>query len=316
MADERLYIGTDLDGGDRVELDAVHLTTHAACRGMTGSGKTGLGIVVLEELARRGVPLLIVDLKGDMVNLLLNFPSLAPEDFEPWLPADAVKERDRGEVAVEQAELWRSGLQRSGLGTEDLEAARSGVDWQLLTPGASSGAPVDILPTLSAPAGWDPNRDPDGARQRVEGVTSALLSLVARSGDPLSDPDHVLLSTIILDHWQRNEPLDLTRLLSSVADPTFSRLGALPLESAYPRKERMKLVMELNTLLASPAFAAWTLARAASKRACALSRSCSLTAFISASGLMRARSLRALASCVSAAASALLASTSLAWKGC
>jgi hypothetical protein len=258
MADDRLYIGTALGGGGRAELDADHLTTHAACLGMTGSGKTGLGIVVLEELARRRVPLLIVDLKGDMVNLLLNFPSLLPEDFEPWLPADAVEDRDRREVAVEQAELWRSGLHRCGLASEDLEAVSSGVAWQLLTPGVASGAPVDILPTLSAPPTWDPNLDPDGASLRVGGITSALLSLVGRGGDPLSDPDHVLLSTIILDHWRKGDRLDLTRLLASLADPSFTTLGALPLETAYPRKDRMRLVMELNTLVASPAFEAWT----------------------------------------------------------
>jgi hypothetical protein len=258
MADDTLYIGSELDAAGRVELDADHLTTHAACLGMTGSGKTGLGIVVLEELARRGIPLLVVDLKGDMVNLLLNFPALAPKDFEPWLPADAVEDRDRGDVAVEQAELWRSGLRRSGLGSEDLEAVRSGVAWQLLTPGVASGAPIDILPTLSAPPGWDPNQDLDGANQRVGGVTSALLSLIDKGGDPLSDPDHVLLSTIILDHWRGGDQLDLMRLLASIADPSFTTLGALPLESAYPRKDRMRLVMELNTLVASPAFAAWT----------------------------------------------------------
>jgi hypothetical protein len=130
---------------------------------MTGSGKTGLGIVVLEELARRRVPLLVVDLKGDMVNLLLNFPSLAPREFEPWLPSDAVGGRDRSEVAVEQAELWRAGLQRSGLGSDDMQAVRSGVTWRLLTPGVASAAPLDILPTLSVPPGWDPAHDPDGA---------------------------------------------------------------------------------------------------------------------------------------------------------
>lgn len=258
MADDRLYLGIERDGSDRVLLEADHLTTHAACLGMTGSGKTGLGIVVLEELARRGCSMLIVDLKGDMVDLLLNFPSLAPEEFEPWLPADAVRHRDRGEVAVEQAELWRSGLQGSGLASRDLDAVRSGVVWQLLTPGVASGAPINILPTLSAPPGEDVSHDPDGATQRVGGVASALLSLIDRGGDALSDPDHVLLSTIILDHWRRGDELDLARLLASIANPGFDTLGALPLESAYPRKDRMRLVQELNTLVASPAFSAWT----------------------------------------------------------
>jgi hypothetical protein len=253
-----MYLGVLRDGADRVGLDPDHLTTHAVCLGMTGSGKTGLGVVALEELARRGVPLLVVDLKGDMVNLLLTFPGLSAEEFAPWLPADAVAGRDRAAVAAEQAAAWRSGLERSGLGPADVGAVRSGVAWQLLTPGVASGAPVNILPALSAPPGWEPDSDPDGATDRVNGVVSALLSLVGRGGDPLTDRDHVLVASIILEHWRRHDALDLVQLLKSVADPPMEALGALPLEAFYPRPERLKLVMELNTLLASPAFAAWT----------------------------------------------------------
>jgi hypothetical protein len=258
MGDSDLYLGIEIEGSDRVTLDMDHLTTHAVCVGMTGSGKTGLGVVVLEELARRGVSLLVIDLKGDMVDLLLNFPSFAAEDFAPWLPPDKVEEGDRQEVAAVEAEFWRKGLEGSGLGPDDLRAVRDGVGWQLLTPGAGSGAPLDILPALSAPEGWDPDRDPDAATDRVNGVTSALLSLVRRGGDPLSDRDHVLTASVILEHWRGSRTLDLAGLLSSLVDPPMASLGALSLESFYPRDERMKLVMSLNTLLASPAFAAWT----------------------------------------------------------
>jgi hypothetical protein len=135
---------------------------------------------------------------------------------------------------------------------------RDGVSWQLLTPGAGSAAPLDILPTLGAPEAWDLDRDLDAATDRVNGVTSALLSLVGRGGDPLSDRDHVLTASVILEHWRRGEALDLAGLLASLIDPPMESLGALSLESFYPRAERMKLVMALNTLLASPAFAAWT----------------------------------------------------------
>jgi hypothetical protein len=258
MADHDLYLGTEIEGDARVTLDMDHLTTHAVCVGMTGSGKTGLGIVALEELARRGVSLLVIDLKGDMVDLLLNFPSLAGDDFAPWLPPDALEEGDRSQVASQQADFWRKGLEGSGLGPDDLRAVRDGVRWQLLTPGAGSAAPLDILPALGAPEGWDPGGDPDGAADRVNGITSALLSLVGRGGDPLADRDHVLTATVILDHWQRGRNLDLAGLLSSLVDPPMDSLGALSLESFYPRDDRMKLVMALNTLLASPAFAAWT----------------------------------------------------------
>ena len=258
MADHDLYLGTEIEGDGRVTLDMDHLTTHAVCVGMTGSGKTGLGIVALEELARRGVSLLVIDLKGDMVDLLLNFPSLAGDDFAPWLPPDALEEGERSEVASKQAEFWRQGLEGSGLGPTDIRAVREGVRWQLITPGAGSAAPLDILPALGAPEGWDPDGDPDGATDRVNGITSALLSLVGRGGDPLADRDHVLTATVILDHWRRGRSLDLAGLLASLVDPPMDSLGALSLESFYPRDDRMKLVMALNTLLASPAFAAWT----------------------------------------------------------
>jgi hypothetical protein len=258
MADHDLYLGTEIEGDGRVTLDMDHLTTHAVCVGMTGSGKTGLGIVALEELARRGASLLVIDLKGDMVDLLLNFPSFAGEDFAPWLPPDALEEGERSEIASKQADFWRRGLEGSGLGSQDLRAVRDGVRWQLLTPGAGSAAPLDILPALSAPHGWDLDGDPDGATDRVNGITTALLSLVGRGGDPLSDRDHVLTATVILDHWRRGRALDLAGLLASLVDPPMDSLGALSLESFYPREDRMKLVMALNTLLASPAFAAWT----------------------------------------------------------
>ena len=256
MAEDGLFLG--LCEGNRVMLNPSHLTTHAVCLGMTGSGKTGLGIVALEELARRGVPLIVVDLKGDMIDLLLNFPDLTAGEFLPWLPPDVAAAGDLAAAADAQAELWRKGLAGSGLGPADLKAVATGVDWQVVTPGLSAGAPLDILPSLSAPAGWDPEADRDGARQRVDGVTGALLSLIGRGGDPLTDRDHVLLASILLDLWTKGIAVDLPGLLSALSDPSLERLGALPLETVYPRKERMELVLALNTLLASPAFGAWT----------------------------------------------------------
>jgi DNA helicase HerA-like ATPase len=258
MGDRNLVLGRQLGGEGDLALDMDHLTTHAVCLGMTGSGKTGLGIVALEELARRRIPLLVVDLKGDMLNLLLNFPELDAESFRPWLPADTLGDGDPAEAAREQAEMWRTGLQRSGLGPSEMRAVRDGIDWQLLTPGVASLAPVDILPTLSAPDGWEVDLDPDLATDRVNGVAGAILSLVGRGGDPLADRDHVLTASVILEHWRRGETLDFGRLLASLADPPMEVLGALPLDVFYPRDERMKLVMALNTLLASPAFRSWT----------------------------------------------------------
>ena len=258
MTPQGLYLGTTGADGTALELGPDHLTTHAVCLGMTGSGKTGLGIIALEELARRGIPLLIIDLKGDMTNLLLNFPELDARSFEPWLPPDAVTAEGSSQAAERIATEWRAGLTGSGLSGADLQAVRSGVSWQLLTPGLASGAPLDILPALAAPAGWSPDDDPDGATERVNAVTAALLSLIGRGGDPLTDRDQVLVATIVMELWRRGKALDLAGLLASIADPPIQTLGVMPLESVYPRVDRIKLVMALNTLLASPAFAAWT----------------------------------------------------------
>jgi len=253
---EGLYLGNISETGEKLLLDPSHLRTHAVCLGMTGSGKTGLGVVALEELAARSIPLLIIDLKGDMVDLLLNFPDFRAEDFAPWLSPDSGV--NRMEMARGEADRWRKGLERSGIGPGTMRAVRENIEWRLLTPGYSSGAPLNILPGLSAPAGWDPEQDPDGARFRVDAVTGALLSLIDRGGDPLSDPDHVLIASIILDDWKHARPVDLAGLLSEIIDPPIETLGALPLEVFYPRERRMKLVLALNALLASPAFAAWT----------------------------------------------------------
>ncbi len=253
MGDGTLYLG--VEGDEHLGLDSDHLTTHAVCLGMTGSGKTGLGIVALEELARRGIPMLVIDLKGDMINLLLHFPKLQPDDFLPWLPPDEAGDR---QAAERTAELWRTGLERSGLGGDDIAAVASGVRWQLVTPGLAGGVPLDVLPSLSAPTGWDPAGAPDAARDRVEGVSGALLSLVGRGGDPLTDRDMVLVGNVLMELWRRGEQADLPRVLANLADPPLEKLGVLPVETVYPRKDRKELVLALNTLLASPAFTAWT----------------------------------------------------------
>ena len=257
MAKRELLIGSGLaPKAGRVTLDADALTTHGVVLGMTGSGKTGLAIVVLEELARHGVPLLICDLKGDLTNLLLTFPELRPEDFAPYLPA-GVAGADRAAAAAEIAGKWRGGLAPWSLGATEIRAVRERLDWQLLTPG-SGVAPVSLLPALGVPPGYDPDVDPDGARTRLDGTAAGLLALVDRGGDPLSDRDHVLVATLLDAAWREGRALDFAGLIREIAAPPVARFGVLDAESFYPRKERGQLVAAFNTVLASPAFAAWT----------------------------------------------------------
>lgn len=258
MAKRELLIGGKAPGGaaEPVRLGADVLTTHGVILGMTGSGKTGLAVVMLEELARQRVPLLICDLKGDLTNLLLTFPALAASDFEPYLPVStAAGERPAAAEAI--AARWRQGLGQWGLGAAEIAELRQAVRWQLLTPG-SGVAPVNLLPALDAPAGYDPDIDPDGARSALDGTAAGLLALVGRGGDPLSDRDHVLVATLLDHAWRQGLALDLAQLIGQISEPPVSRFGVLDAESFYPARERQGLVMAFNTVLASPAFGAWT----------------------------------------------------------
>lgn len=256
MGMRELLIGAGPGGpaAERISFDADAFTTHGVILGMTGSGKTGLAVVLLEELARRRVPLVICDLKGDLTNLLLNFPRLEPGDFLPWVPGDTA---DRATAAAEVAGRWRQGLAPWGLGEAEIRQVREGLSWNLLTPG-SGLAPVDLLPALDTPTDYDPDIDPDGARSRLDGTAAAILALVERGGDPLSDRDHVLVATLLDATWRQGGAMTLPELIRQISDPPVAQFGVLDAETFYPKKERQDLVRALNTVLASPAFAVWT----------------------------------------------------------
>ncbi|HPC84086.1 MAG TPA: DUF853 family protein [Thermoanaerobaculaceae bacterium] len=254
---ELLIGGKVLAGpGEPVRLGADVLTTHGVILGMTGSGKTGLAVVMLEELARQRVPLIICDLKGDLTNLLLTFPALAPADFLPFLPV-GTPPGERQAAAESVAGRWRQGLAAWGLGSAELAELRQAVCWQLLTPG-SGVAPVNLLPALGPPAGYDPDIDPDGARSRLDGTAAGLLALVDRGGDPLSNRDNVLITTLLDAAWRQGRALDLAELIRQIASPPVSQFGVLDAETFYPARERQGLALAFNAVLASPAFAAWT----------------------------------------------------------
>ncbi len=251
------YLGKNPDSGARFFYDPDDLVTHAAILGMTGSGKTGLGIGLLEEAARQGIPALVLDPKGDLTNLLLHFPALRPEDFAPWVDPGEAKQKgiSREALAAEKAALWKKGLAADGLGEAEIRALER-VGYAVYTPGSSAGIPVSILASLAAPG---PGMDLEAQADRVAATASALLGLAGFSDlDPVNDREHVLVSRILLEAWQRGEDLTLEKLILRVQRPPFSRLGVFDLEAFYPERERTALAMRLNNLLASPAFALWT----------------------------------------------------------
>ena len=262
---DKFYLGNFYDlqksamGEDRIIYDPDDLTTHAVITGMTGSGKTGLGVIVLEEAALQGIPAIVVDPKGDLTNLLLHFPDLLPEDFKPWVDEDAAR-RDGisiEEAASKAASLWKKGLASYGIGKPELEALRDSVEYAVYTPGSDSGLPVSILASFSAPdIPWEGNKEI--LRDKISSTVTAILGLIGIDNvDPVRAKEHILLSNIFEQAWQAHNDLDMATLITQVQSPPFDKLGVLPLEQFYPEKERFELAMLLNNFLAAPAFQTW-----------------------------------------------------------
>lgn len=248
------YLGTDSDSKDPLFLEASDLTTHGVIVGMTGSGKTGLGVVMLEEALQSGVPALIIDPKGDMGNLMLTFPNLLPTDFMPWI-SESEAGNDVAQAAFEKASLWKSGLERSGVDASRIKKLRDTADFSIYTPGSTSGIPLNVIGSLNAPP---PGTDSETLQDEIEGFVASLLALVGVNGDPLSSREHILLSNIIHFYWSQNKSLDLGMLIGLVQQPPMRKLGVIDLDSFFPPGDRVKLAMKLNGLAASPSFASWS----------------------------------------------------------
>jgi len=243
---------------DLILYDSRHLTTHAVCIGMTGSGKTGLGLALLEEAAIDGVPAIAVDPKGDLGNLLLTFPDLRPEDFRPWIdPADAERAGvSPDEHAAVVAERWRRGLAEWGQDGSRIARLRSSADISIYTPGSTAGRGLQVLRSFTAP-GAALLADGDALRERIQSAVSGVLALAGVASDPLRGREHVLLSTILDRAWSEGRDMDLASWIREIQSPPLERIGVLDLESFFPAQERFGLAMALNNLVASPSFAAW-----------------------------------------------------------
>jgi hypothetical protein len=243
---------------DLLLYDARDLTTHAVCVGMTGSGKTGLCLTLLEEAAIDGVPAIVIDPKGDLGNLLLTFPELRPEDFRPWIdPAEADRKGiSPDELAAKTAGEWRSGLAAWGQTPERIAKFRKSADVAIYTPGSSAGLMLTVLRSFAPPPAAELN-DADAFRDRLSATVSGLLALLRIDSDPLRSREHILLAQLLERAWRDSRNLDLAGLIRDIQSPPFDRIGVMDLESIYPAKDRVNLSMTLNNLLASPGFAPW-----------------------------------------------------------
>lgn len=249
------YLGKTTDGGTPLLYDSRDLVTHAVCVGMTGSGKTGLCLALLEEAAMDDIPAIIIDPKGDLGNLLLTFPDLRPEDFRPWIvEEDAVRKGMEPDAwAARQAETWREGLAAWGQSGERIRALKGKAEFAIYTPGSSAGIPVNLVDAFHAPEGADEEALAEHALTSVAG----LLGLLGSSADPSKSREGSFLSAVLITEWKAGRSVDLPGLISKIQKPPFDKVGVMDLESFYPEKARFEMVLALNTLLSSPGFAMW-----------------------------------------------------------
>ncbi len=247
---------SDTLASEPLMLDSRELTTHAVCVGMTGSGKTGLCISLIEEAALDGIPAIVIDPKGDIANLMLAFPDLSPAQFEPWIDAAeaARKGTTPAELAGRTAEAWQRGLAEWGQDGGRIRRLREAADVAIYTPGSTAGLPLSILRSFAPPAAA---ADASATRERISAAVSGLLGLVGIAADPLKSREHILLSAIVDAAWSAGHALDLAALIGAIQKPPFDKVGVFDVETFYPAKERLELAMAVNNLLASPGFGVW-----------------------------------------------------------
>lgn len=258
------YLGKEYDlqtrqaKDDLLLYDSKDLVTHAVVLGMTGSGKTGLCISLIEEAAIDGVPSILIDPKGDLTNLLLTFPNLTPQDFQPWINLDDARQKGLTpeDFAAKQAKQWSDGLASWGQDGERIRRLQESAEFRIYTPASSAGIPVSILKSFAAPP-IDLIEDAEMMRERISTTVTSLLGLIGIEADPVQSREFILLSTIIDNLWRQGRDLDLAQLITQVQNPPVSKIGVLDIESFYPSKDRFALVMALNNLIASPGFSAW-----------------------------------------------------------
>jgi hypothetical protein len=258
------YLGRPYDLAARapreglILYDSRDLVTHAVCVGMTGSGKTGLCLALLEEAAIDGIPALIIDPKGDLANLLLTFPHLSPAEFRSWISEDDARRRGvpPDAFAAAEAERWANGLAAWQQDGARIARLREAADAVIYTPGSQAGIPVSVLRSFAAPP-REVRDDPESLRERVGTTATSLLGLAGIEADPIRSREHILISTILDAAWREPRDLDMTALIQQIQSPPVAKVGVLDLEAFFPAKDRFGLAMALNNLLAAPGFSAW-----------------------------------------------------------
>lgn len=256
------YLGKEVKDGEQSEdlilYDSKDLTTHAVIIGMTGSGKTGLGISIFEEAAIDNIPVIAIDPKGDLGNILLTFPDQKAKSFRPWINTQEALNKgfSADEYAEQQAALWKKGLKSWGQDAKRIKRLKQSAEFSIYTPGSNAGLGVSVLSSFKAPSEKVRN-DSDAFREKVQATATSLLALLNIDSDPITSREHILLSNIFNHFWSQNKSLDIGGLIGAIQQPPFEKIGVMDLESIYSSKDRFSLAMSVNALLAAPGFQAW-----------------------------------------------------------
>ena len=257
------YLGRKFDLENQRMIDEVvyydsrDLTTHAVVVGMTGSGKTGLCITLLEEAVMDNIPAIIIDPKGDITNLMLTFPNLSPQEFRPWINEDDARRAglSEDEFAQDIAQRWQEGLASWGIGPQRIHALKNQAQFSIFTPGSDAGLPISILDALQPPReGWVGREEQH--RERISGIVTALMALIGKKVNT-KDREHVLIANIIEYAWQQNLPLTISDIIVQIQQPPFKTLGVFDVNTFFPEKDRFKVAIDLNSIIASPSFNTW-----------------------------------------------------------
>ena len=254
----RYDLQAHLPGDELLLYDSKDLVTHALCVGMTGSGKTGLCLALIEEAAIDGIPALIIDPKGDLANLLLTFPDLTPEDFVPWVDEDEARRNGKSVAgfAADQAALWKTGLTSWGQDGARIQRLRNAAEFTIYTPGSTAGIPLSIVKSLAAP-GVSVVGDPELLGERIQTTVTSLLGLAGVDSDAIKSREHILLSTILQSAWMEGRDLGLPDIIQQIQTPPVRRVGVMDVDAFFPPADRFTLAMALNNLLAAPRFDLW-----------------------------------------------------------
>jgi len=256
------YLGKDVDKTTQEVTELLTLlknknfTTHAAIIGMTGSGKTGLGIGLIEEAAIDNIPSIIIDPKGDMGNLCLSDANFSIDSFEKWVAEEANTQGiDAKELASQRAKLWKDGIYKWGQDSSRVEKFTK-VKKTIYTPGSLSGVPVNVISSLKVPS-LEVLQDSDAYTSYLKTTTVSLMALLGMDVDAMDSKEYVFLAQIISDTWLQKKDLNIQELIAKIIEPPFEYIGVLPLDSFFPKKERFALATRFNTVIASPDFSLW-----------------------------------------------------------